>query len=199
MKSTLAEPEFMNITGPDGEIYIGGSQDWFDKRWHRIAGCGPVAASNLMWYTLRMHGEKSRYEALMREMYSFMTPGMHGVNKSELFTNAVLRYCAEAGLQINLNVLEIPKAASSRPDIDVVYEFLSKALRSDTPVAFLNLSNGTVRNLEKWHWVTIIALDEACGLVEVSDYGKKLVIDISEWLKTTRLGGCFVSVLQSVV
>ena len=194
MKITLAEPDLMNITEPGGVTYIGGSQDWYDVRWHKISGCGPVAASNLVWYKLRIKGDKSQYEILMREMYSFMMPNMNGVNTSEIFTDAVLRYGAEKGLQLNVNVLEIPKKASSRPDNTTVIEFLASALHSDLPVAFLNLSNGTLKNLENWHWVTIIYLDKTTGLTEVSDYGKKLDIDISEWLNTTRLGGCFVTV-----
>jgi len=196
MKITLVEPEFMNIPEPGGETFIGGSQDWYDKRWSRISGCGPVAASNLVWYASRMRGDKNRYELLMRDMFSFMAPGIHGVNNSKFFIDAVLRYGVEAGLKIKLDVLEVPKMVSSRPDINVVFEFLSNSLRSDAPVAFLNLSNGTVKNLENWHWVTILTLDQACGFVEISDYGKMFAIDLSEWLKTTKLGGCFVSLSQ---
>ena len=187
----------MNITEPGGATYIGGSQDWYDVRWHRMSGCGPVAASNLVWYKLCMQGDKRQYEILIREMYFFMTPDIHGVNTSEIFTDAVSRYGAEKGLQFVMQVLEIPKNANSRPDNKTTIEFLASALHSDLPVAFLNLSNGTLKNLENWHWVTILSLDKITGLTEVSDYGKKLDIDISEWLNSTRLGGCFVSLSQN--
>jgi len=197
MKITLAEPELMNITDPGGVTYIGGSQDWYDVRWHRMSGCGPVAASNLVWYKLRIKGDKRQYEILMREMYSFMTPDINGVNTSKIFTDAVSRYGVEKGLQFKLQVLEIPKKASSRPDYKTTIEFLASALHTNVPVAFLNLSNGTLKNLENWHWVTILSLDKITGLTEVSDYGKKLDIDISEWLNSTRLGGCFVSLSQN--
>ena len=187
----------MNITEPGSETYIGGSQEWYEVRWHKISGCGPIAASNLIWYTSRMQGDKSQYEILMREMYSFMTPGMHGVNTSKIFTDAVSHYGAEKGMQMNLQVLEIPKKVNLRPDITTTLEFIASALHSNQPIAFLNLSNGTVKNLENWHWVTIITLDKTTGIVEVSDYGKKLDIDISEWLKTTKLGGSLVTLSQN--
>jgi len=190
---TLAEPELMNITEPGGLTHIGGSQDWYEIRWHKLSGCGPVAASNLIWYKMRIQGDRRQYEVLMRDMYSFMTPEINGVNTSKIFTDAVSQYGEEKGLQLALKVLEIPKKAILRPDNKTVIEFLATALHSDLPVAFLNLSNGTLKNLENWHWVTILSVDKATGLTEVSDYGKKLDIDISEWLMTTRLGGCLVS------
>jgi len=192
MKIRLEDWEYLKIAGPDGEMHIGGSQDWYEDRWHKMSGCGPVAASNLIWYLTRVNGNKAQYTELIREMYTFVTPGIRGVNTSGIFTDGISRYAAKAGLQLSFAVIEIPKNPVHRPDMSLVMDFIISALSSNAPVAFLNLSNGTLENLENWHWVTIIALDTDTKLAEISDYGKTLSIDISEWLKTTRLGGAMV-------
>jgi len=192
MKIKLENCELMNIAGPDGETYVGGSQEWYEDRWHKMSGCGPVAASNLIWCLTRRNGSKEQYLELMREMYTFVKPGIRGVNTSGIFTDGIMRYASKAGLQFNPQILEIPKNPGERPDICRLLDFITSALRSNAPVAFLNLSNGTLQNLENWHWVTIISLDDESRLVDVSDHGKTLEIDISEWLKTTRLGGALI-------
>jgi len=192
MKITLEKPDQLRLTGMNGETYTGGSQEWYEDRWHRLSGCGSVAAVNLIWYIRRMRGGFDDYLELMREMYAFVTPGPGGINTSGLFTGGLLRYGEKRGLQIVPRVLEIPANRRRRPDTGMVGEFITSALREDAPTAFLNLSNGTLENLEHWHWVTIIALNTETRQAELSDYGKVLNIDISEWLKTSRLGGAFV-------
>jgi len=128
----------------------------------------------------------------MSEMYTFVTPGIQGVNNSSIFTDGISRYLAKAGICFNPLVLEIPGKSGERPYIDVVLEFIESALRSDAPVAFLNLSNGSLGNLESWHWVTIIAIETDTMHVEFCDYGNVHEIDIYEWLRTSRLGGAFI-------
>ena len=56
----------------------------------------------------------------------------------------------------------------------------------------MNLSNGMLTNLESWHWVTITALCTDTNKAEISDYGKSFEVDLSQWLKTSALGGAFV-------
>ena len=182
----------MTITDAAGETYTGGSQEWYENRWHRGAGCGPVAASNLIWYMTRPQGGKERYMEIMREMFKYVTPGIRGVNNSAIFTGGIVRYGADKGLQIAAQVLEIPAKTRLRPDSGTACGFIATALQEDAPVAFLNLSNGELDDLEAWHWVTIIAIDTATAQVEVSDHGKTLGLDISLWLKTSALGGALV-------
>jgi len=191
MKIMLKEPEYLNITGPGGETSTGGSQEWYEDRWHRMSGCGPVAASNLIWYMTRRGGGKELYTELMREMYSYMTPGVRGVNSSGIFIDGITRYGAMAGLDLSPKVLEIPGRSANRPDVEMVISFITSALLADAPVAFLNLSNGALEVLESWHWVTIIAMDTSTRHADACDYGSVLSVDIPEWLKTSRLGGSF--------
>ena len=134
----------------------------------------------------------------MREMYACFTPGMKGINTSALFMEGIIRYGTGHKLDIAPLALDIPVRQQKRPDMDEVQVFIISALKADSPLAFLNLSNGTVRNLENWHWVTIIAFDTDNLQAEISDYGKVLEIDIPEWLSTSILGGAFVYLEKSV-
>ena len=192
MKLGIADPEFMNISTSDGEVFIGGSQEWYENNWHRKSGCGPVAASNIAWYVMRKRGTKQEYIELINKMYGFITPSIRGVDTSAVFVNGLLSFASKNGMTITPQVLEIPKKKHERPDISTLKEFIINALNTDSPVAFLNLSNGTLSNLENWHWVTIIAIDPETMITEVIDYGKSLKIDISEWLETSILGGSLV-------
>ena len=192
MKYKITDPELMNITTADGETYIGGSQDWYEDIWHKKSGCGPVAASNIIWYIKRKLGTMPDYLKLMREMFDFVTPTLRGVDTSDIFVNGILGYAGENNLKTTPHVLDVPKKKRDRPDADALKEFIINALNTDSPVAFLNLSNGTVSDLENWHWVTIIAFDPDQMIVEISDHGKILTINISQWLETSMLGGSFV-------
>jgi len=189
---TLAKPELLTITTADGDTFIGGSQEWYDDKWHKKSGCGPVAASNLVWYIMRKHGIEQDYPELIREMYDFVTPGIRGVDSSAIFTDGLLSFASKHGMEVTPRVLEIPKKKRDRPSIGTLIEFLTNALCADSPVAFLVLSNGTVSTLENWHWVTIIAIDPDTMIAEISDYGKIISADIAEWLETSMLGGSLV-------
>ena len=205
MKITLANPGMMNITGPQGETYIGGSQEWYHDRWQRISGCGPTAASNLVWYMARpkpavpshINGGADHYMELQNEMFSYVTPGMQGVNSSSIFTRGVENYGRKHDLRITSHVVEIPGKPSKQPDADELRNFVAEALQSDAPVAFLNLSNGTLSNLDKWHWVTVIAMEPDTMATDVCDQGAVLTIDLAEWLRTSILGGALIYLIIS--
>lgn len=203
MKYELARPECLEIICPDGETVYGGSQDWYPGRWERASGCGPTAASNLIWYLARSRpnlymlcdtgcGDKGCFVKLMREMYVLMPPGIGGVNKAAIFTDGIMRYNTAHNSSLAPNVLEIPKKPQLRPDIGVVNDYIQNALQADAPVGFLNLASGTVRELESWHWVTIIGHDTDITETTIIDKGRKINIRLDEWLKSSRLGGAMV-------
>ena len=191
----LAKPELMNIANNTGEVFIGGSQDWYEDKWHKKSGCGPVAATNLVYYQMRRSGLDSDYFLLMREMYDYVTPTLRGVNSSGIFTAGVERFATANGIQISTVALDIPKKKRDRPRSEKLKEFIVTSLNMDSPVTFLNLSNGAVSKLQSWHWVTIIAIDADKMLIEISDYGKIIEINISEWLETSMLGGAMVYII----
>ena len=72
-------------------------------------------------------------------------------------------------------------------------DFVRRSLARDCPVAFLNLHNGRVKELDWWHWVSITALED--GRAEILDSGNRLTIDFHLWYETTRRRGGFVSAL----
>ena len=195
MRVALDKPEKMNITDPDGKVCVGGSQRWYKSFWRRMSGCGPVAAANLIWYKLATHGIRSQYIELMERMFTYVTPGIHGVNTSAIFTEGIMRYSADMKMQYSAEVLEIPKNKSSRPGIGTACGFITAALQADSPLAFLNLSSGSVKSIDSWHWVTITAFDADTMHTEICDYGKQTSADISEWMETSKLGGALVYLL----
>ena len=193
MRVTLTHPENMNITDANGDVFIGGSQRWYTRFWRRMSGCGPVSASNLIWYKTDTPRTKDRYCQLMEKMFTYVTPGSHGVNTSTIFTEGIMRYGADTGLSYTTKVIEIPKTPADRPDAGAVSAFITDALQVDSPLAFLNLSSGSIKSFDSWHWVTITAFDTDTMQAEICDYSKQICADIAEWLETSKLGGAIVS------
>jgi hypothetical protein len=132
----------------------------------------------------------------MDEIWDYVTPTLQGVNTTKLFYEGVLSYARQKGLAVSCRVLDIPQSAASRPDFMQVLEFLKSALSKDAPVAFLNLCNGKVKNLDSWHWVTIVSLeyeeDGSRAFADIMDEGKIKNIDLALWYSTTKKSGGFV-------
>lgn len=202
MKKVLPNATFLEILAPDG-VHTGGSQEWYPVKWQRMSGCGPTAASNLIWHLARSHAtlqplcdignaDQAHFLTLMKEMFTFVTPGIGGVNSARLFAKGVIRYGEAHGVSLNAQALEIPKMSRRCPSLGQMRDFILTALHVGMPVAFLNLSNGTLNNLDGWHWVTIVALETDTMVAQVSDQGRLLEIDLQAWLKTSILGGAMV-------
>ena len=191
----------MEIKTPD-EVFIGGSQHWYDNRYHRMSGCGPTTAANLLWYLAQSHEWKELYEAdepgadsyisIHTGMFSCVTPGLMGVNSSAMFVNGIRKYAEAHRLNLRSYVLDIPVFFKKRPAEYAVKGFIMKAMRADCPVAFLTLSNGNQKQLENWHWVTIIEFDDQSMNVCISDQGRILEVNLSAWMKTSVLGGTLI-------
>jgi len=197
MKYFLKNPDLLAVEGLNGETYTGGSQEWYADSWQKRAGCGPVAASAIVWYMARPPHEpdvteKDAFITLMDEMITFIKPTMKGVNTSAIFTDGMARYALKHGLDLISRALEIPELTKKRPSPGQLAAFIIEAIESDAPVAFLNLSNGTLKNLDNWHWVTIVAFDDSTMAADVCDQGNVFGVDLNEWLTTTIFGGAFV-------
>lgn len=202
--------ELFNITLPDGRTAFGAEQGWFPDRRKRMSGCGCVAAANIILYYSRafpgvMPG--SLYEALkkkivgtadvlplMEEMWNYFTPGFMGLHTTAAFEKGAAEYSKSRGLSLSTAVIDVPAGKKNRPAPDAVKAFLEKAFGDGCPVAFLNLSSGGVKNLQSWHWVTVVSVEESSGglTVTASDEGRKITLDLFKWLKRSRLGGGFV-------
>lgn len=200
---SIQSPELLHIQKNEAFSY-GAHQAWYLKWKMRKAGCGPTAASNLLWYLAATrpeqagalyHGngsQRTEMLALMEDVCKHIKPGLLGVNKASMFTKGAVRFGEAHGVSLSPRVLEVPAEEQARPDSNEVLMFLTSALGDDLPIAFLNLSNGGVKNLEAWHWVTLVAVD--CNLqAEIYDQGRRQNIDINLWLNTTNRGGAFVA------
>jgi hypothetical protein len=134
---------------------------------------------------------------LMNEMWNYVTPGPRGIPSTAMLGKGINKYLQENNLNIDLSFLDIPKKMQLRPDFNTVTEFLHKALDNDTPVAFLNLDNGEVKELYSYHWVTVISLEYSLNdnfaCLNILDGGFEIKIDLFRWLTTTKSGGGFVS------
>lgn len=202
----IKRPKLLQITGPGGIRYAGGVQDWYPAPWQQKAGCGPTAGSNLLWYlaqsrerynSLCTHdaSTKAGFLRLMEDVWPHITPGNMGVNSSKIFISGMRGYAGPRGVDLTVRSLEVPALPFRRPSPAEMGDFLRRHLEADCPVAFLNLSNGQLKNLDNWHWVTLLSVNAENLTAEMADAGAIQVIDLALWLRTTTLGGAFVSCL----
>lgn len=201
---TLSQPERLHFPTDDGEVYFGCDQEWFRTPWQRMAGCGPTVAATQILYLHKALGlplshsveNKTDCVRLLESMWKHVTPGFKGVHLIEQLSDGVLAFAQKQNVALDAHLLQVPRDAGERPSLEAIVAFMSEGLRRDCPVAFLNLSNGKLHNLDEWHWVTLVALeiDEESSDVQAVMYdgAKQTHIDLKLWLETTRLGGGFV-------
>ena len=202
MPYQLTHPEFFTITGPQEEQYRGGTQDWYRDVWQRRAGCGPTTAATLLSYLAAAHPSlapmapvagqvQAGFRAYMEEVWRYVTPGARGLDQPESLVLGCRSFALSRGCVLRGRILEVPARRPGQPDPDQCRDFIARALSADCPVAFLNFSNGALKNLDSWHWVPLIAMTEGEDvlLCTVLDEGEEKIIDLALWLDTTLLGG----------
>ena len=132
----------------------------------------------------------------MEEVWEHVTPTERGIPSAKRLCESVLAYARYKGLEIGCGFIDVPEEKALRPALPEVSGFIEKALSSDLPVGFLLLCNGKLQEVEAWHWVTIVSLEQPESgdpvWVEILDEGKIKKIDLDLWLETTVLGGGFV-------
>lgn len=199
----LSHPEHLHLPNSAFSPYLGADQEWYPQLWQRKAGCGPTTASHLVLYNAKNHPSlglqsadtKDEMVALMETLWTYITPGIMGVHLVSQFKRGLERYISDRALPVSVASLALAKDKSRRADLDEVKAFLVASLSDDQPVAFLNLSSGEVDNLDPWHWVTIVGLEqeyeEGRLLVEVYDGGRRWIIDLTTWYHTTTRSAGF--------
>lgn len=201
---SILSPSSIHIVDDSGNTFFGCDQEWFGSHWQRLSGCGPSVASNLLLYLHRAKNirlpmavnNQTDYIKLMEVLWSHVTPTHNGVYMLEQFYNGVHDFAQDHGYCLENFSLYVPEKKTAQPKLSAIVDFISEGLLQDCPVAFLNLSNGDVCNLEKWHWVTIVSLkidpDNSYVLVKIYDAAESVIIDLKLWYETTTLGGGFV-------
>ncbi len=201
---SIKDINLFRITEEEYHITLyGGNQEWYVKRWQRMAGCGPSTAANIMYYlnktryNTNIEQTKEEFLRLMNEIWRYVTPGMGGVSSTTMLMEGFRKYLTDQKLEHVLDSIDIGKKPEQRPDISEVISFLEKALEEDVPAAFLNLEHGSILELESWHWVTVVALEydleDRTAFITILDNGMRKRIDLVRWLNSTKLGGGFVS------
>ena len=173
--------------------------------WQRRAGCGPTTASTLMLYHQQKQSprviEREEAVVLMQQLWSLVTPGIMGVHLVSQFTKGVGIFLPKLPFALTEQTLKIPKSKEKRPSLAQVVDFLVASFEADSPVAFLNLSKGSLANLDEWHWVTLVAVEqEGEGepvYATLYDAALTWKIDLGLWLESTTRGGGFVSYLPA--
>lgn len=203
---SIAYPNLLKIVDDSmHKTYYGCDQKWYTTEWQRRSGCGPSVASNIIFYlnhtksTLELEQNftsKEKWLSLMEEIWEYVTPSLAGIPTIKMFYEAVITYSKSKRLNIKYNSCDVPKYKSNTPKLLEILDFLEGALMKDAPIAFLNLCNGEEKNLDRWHWVTIISLEYTengkSTFVDILDEGIIKRIDLALWYKTTTLGGGFV-------
>lgn len=205
-RKAIKYPELFKIIDENAQVtHHGPSQQWYGKRWKRMAGCGPTVAAAIYYY-LTHSGDRAAIDktqsikdwvARMDAMWNVVTPTFFGgVNTTQKFYKPLHKHAHSQGLPLQYHVCDVPKVQSERPEFSQIIGLIETGLAGDSPVAFLNLDNGEEKNLEPWHWVTIVALDYSedltRALIEILDEGKIQTIDLRLWYTTTKDGGGFV-------
>ena len=194
--------------------YFGCDQDWYHEPWQRQAGCGPCTSASILYYLSIQHqalsalyplkgNHQDDFRSYMSEIWHFVTPGRMGVNEGRMLSEGVLKYALTKSVHMDAYLEKIAGLHQRRISFDAMIEFIMTGLSLDCPVAFLNLSNGNLENLESWHWVTIAGLfkhsDKAYTTyyAAISDSGEAKVINLSQWYESSLLGGTFVYFSES--
>lgn len=199
---SLARPELLTITG-NGRTWRGANQEWYAEDWQRKAGCGPTTASLLVSYLAQTRPgckdlypsgswEKDDFVGLMDQVWRYVTPGRHGVNRTHIFTKGLREFSKAKGVTLSLRELSIPRFKIARPTVDQCAAFIRAGLEAECPVAWLNLHNGGIKGLDSWHWVSIIALEAHSDgplLCTYLDSGRERTADFRLWFQATKAGG----------
>ncbi|MBZ9686064.1 hypothetical protein G9F72_006915 [Clostridium estertheticum] len=176
----------------DSEIsYYGGNQYWFPKKFHKLSGCGPVAAANITAYLAQTFTDK--YNALyaykcivskvdftlhMIEIRKYVKPGIFGLTSVRKFSDSVLAFASKRGISLASHILDDNAAT-----IQEAINFISMALSQKLPIAILVLKHPLVEFKEyTWHWMTITDLKlnskDNIYYITVSTYGERRKIDL---------------------
>ena len=139
--------------------------------------------------------DQAFFTTFMDQIWTYVTPGHMGVNEASMLVNGIVKYAATCSISLDATTFPIPGQKNRRKPLQAFQAFVIEGLQHDSPVAFLNLSNGGLTNLDSWHWIAITALylhDGEQLLAEVSDSGERKLIDLAFWYGSTRLGGAAV-------
>lgn len=183
----------------------GMTQEFYSKKNQRMAGCGPTAASNMIYYLYKNNrlteklGKKifkerdfeTDIKKLMNFSWSYITPGVMGVHNTEIFRDGFKKIIDDYNLDLEVENYVVPAKITTKKTDEIILEarnFIKKGLDEGAPVAFLNLINKST--VDTWHWVSIVSIEG--NTVEIFDGYDNFKEDISKWIKNRYMGGGFI-------
>lgn len=190
---------FIKVYDTDGQVYYGGAQRWFKKKYVRSSGCGVIAVANLLLY---LQGKR---EITVQDYMKFADdlkkrmPIIPGFGMNALMLSICLNRCLRKS---GIKKKSIPKLTPIR-----FFGKIEKMLAEGTPV-ILALGrdfpliwrrskvdlwadrDGAKKHVKdvSAHFVTVTGIDE--DWLTISSWGQKLYIsrkELSEfaWKKST--------------
>jgi hypothetical protein len=204
MRTSILIPQNIHVFDVQGNEYFGCDQNWYKTTWQQIAGCGPSVAANILLYQQKSGRiklpfnvqSKEDFVALMEEVWKYVTPSKRGLFVLKHFCEGIHKLLHSLNEDMPCFALPISSHIEKRPTIDQVIEFITTALKSNCPIAYLNLSSGNINNLPDWHWMTVIALEIVQNpdevYLELYDNAEFRRINMNHWLSSTTLGGGFI-------
>lgn len=193
MKAKIKNINFLTVAK---EKYFGLSQEWFKNSLQIKAGCGATVAATIELYYLQTKNLKNLEidDALivMESFWPYLLPTNRGLNSTELFYKGIEKYYSDKAQKIKYNYLNVD-FQNKVPFIEIK-NFIINSLENDRPVAFLNLCNGCEKNLDRWHWVTVVELfdEEDTTFINILDDKEIKKINLKLWYDTIKNDGGFV-------
>lgn len=172
------------------KIYYGGSQKWYPSFLQRLSGCGATTASNLFACIDDVpFADKEQRLEVMQNMWLYVTPGIYGLDHVEDFASGSNKFFEERRLPYKCEYFLYPD--DNKPNFADTAQFVKNSLSENSPLAFLNLSNGAIDLLESHHWVTVVSFDDDTNIVTIFDGSNKFDMDLKLWHDTTTRRGGF--------
>lgn len=190
--------DFLKVLEEENKISFGFSQEWYEDEYKKLAGCGATVAATIITYFKQKENKESlsidKVMPLMLEMWNYLTPIKNkGLNSTKLFYDGIEKYFSEKNKIVDCKHIDVN--IKDKVSLDKIILFLKESLEKDIPLAFLNLCNGEEKELDKWHWVTVVELfsEGENYFINILDDKEIKKINLTLWYNTITDDGGFIS------
>lgn len=178
---------FPMVRDADENLWYGGTQDWYKKKFSRLTGCGATCAANLAaFYKLGITPDlgqcrncplysSEQYLALMDSTLPYIKPGLRGFPWRNKFQEKFCSFAKDHGISFTTDYLE------GWSEIQTPLKFIKAEFDAGRPLALLILhhENEDLLADESWHWMTISGYDADAGKIIISSFGRKKALDVN--------------------
>ncbi len=141
-------------------------QSWYEKKWHRISGCGPTTAALITMYMASAFPKscaplypyalpaiKSDFIVHMNEVREFVKPGGMGLTSTTFFAERTVAFAQSKGVKLQSYIVHTNLNAQN------AFGFLQEAVKEQYMPALLILKN-PFKELSDfhWHWMAVTDL-----------------------------------------